>query len=98
VAVMREGEHEKIIGEVRMSKLPDQENAEMAVIIGDQWQGKGIGKALCLQCIKIAKDSGIKKMWMEILQVNARMLYRAEKMGFKKIISDSDSVNVVLDL
>jgi len=98
VAVMREGEHEKIIGEVRMSKLPDQENAEMAVMVGDKWQGKGIGSALCLQCLKIAKDSGIRKMWMEILKVNARMLYGAEKMGFKKVISDSDSVNVVLNL
>jgi len=70
----------------------------MAVMIGDQWQGKGIGKALCLQCIKIAKDSGIKKMWMEILQVNARMLYRAEKMGFKKVSSADDSAKVVLEL
>ena len=98
VAVIREGDREKITGEVRMSKLPDQENAEMAVIVGDQWQGKGIGNALCLQCLKIARESGIKKMSMEILQVNARMLSRSEKMGFKKVISDSDSVNVVLDL
>lgn len=92
------GDRERLIGEARISKLPDQENAEMAVIIGDQWQGQGVGKTLCLHCLKIAKDMGIKKMWMEILQVNSRMLQRAEKMGFKRSISDEDSVRVVLDL
>ena len=98
VAIARNGVQERIIGEVRMSRLPDLESAEMAVIVGDQWQGQGIGKALCLHCIKIAKDIGIKKMYMEVLQVNARMLYRAEKMGFRKISSDEDSLRVLLEM
>ncbi len=98
VSVMLNGDRERLIGEARISKLPDQENAEMAVIVGDQWQGQGIGKALLLHCIKIAKELGIRKMWMEILRVNSRMLYRAEKMGFKKVSSDEDSVKVLLEL
>lgn len=98
VAVIREGDSEKMIGEVRMSRLPDLENAEMAIVVGDQWQGQGVGKALMLHCIKIAKELGIKKMWMDILKINSRMLYRAEKMGFKKMSSDDDSVKVVLEL
>lgn len=98
VAVILDGNRERLIGEARISKLPDQENAEMAVIVGDQWQGQGIGNALLLHCIKIAKELGIRKMLMEILQVNSRMLYRAEKMGFKKVSSDEDSVKVLLEL
>ena len=98
VAIMRNGAKERIIGEVRMSRLPDLESAEMAVVVGDQWQGQGIGKALCLHCIKIAKELGIKKIYMEILRVNSRMLNRAEKMGFSKIASDEDSVKVLLEL
>ena len=98
VAIIRDNGRDRIIGEVRMSKLPDQENAEMAVVVGDGWQGQGIGKGLCMQCLKIAKEIGIKKMWMEILQVNSRMLYRAEKMGFRKVSSDEDSVKVLLEL
>lgn len=98
VAIIRDNGRDRIIGEVRMSKLPDQENAEMAVIVGDPWQGQGIGQALCMQCLKIAKEIGIKKMLMEILQVNARMLSRAEKMGFRKMSSDEDSVKVLLEL
>jgi acetyltransferase len=98
VAVMRNGEGERLIGEVRVSKLPDLENAEMAVVVGDQWQGQGIGKALCLHCIKTAKESGIKKMWMEILQANSKMLRTAEKMGFRRVSSDGDSAKVLLEL
>ncbi len=98
VAVIREGDTEKMIGEVRMSRLPDLENAEMAIVVGDQWQGQGVGKALSLHCIKIAKELGIKKMWMDILKINSRMLYRAEKMGFKKVSSDDDSIKVMLEL
>ncbi len=97
VAVMKNDDREQIIGEVRLSKLPDLENAELAVVVGDQWQGKGIGKALCLHCIKIAKESGLRKLWMDILQVNTRMLYRADKMGFKKVSSDEDSVKLLLE-
>jgi acetyltransferase len=98
VAVLLIAQRERLIGEARISKLPDLENAEMAVIVGDQWQGQGIGKALCMHCLKIAKELGIKKMWMEVLKGNTKMLYRAEKLGFKQTMFDEDSVRVVLDL
>lgn len=98
VATIKEGGRERIIGDVRMSKQPDIENAEMAVVVGDQWQGQGVGKILCQHCLKIAKELGIKKMWMEILHINSRMLHRAETLGFKKHSSDDDSVRVVLEL
>ena len=98
VAVILNGDREQIIGEARISKLPDQENAEMAVVVGDQWQGQGIGKALLVHCLKIAKELGIKKIWMEILKTNTRMLYRAEKLGFQKASFDEDSLRVSLDL
>jgi len=98
VAVILNGDREQIIGEARISKLPDQENAEMAVVVGDQWQGQGIGKALLVHCLKIAKELGIKKMWMEILKSNTKMLYRAEKLGFQKALFDEDSLRVSLDL
>ena len=98
IGIMRDGGRERIIGEVRMSRLPDLESAEMAVVVGDQWQGQGIGKALCLHCMKIAKELGKKNMFMEILQANSRMLSRADKMGFKRVSSDEDSVKVLLEL
>lgn len=98
VATIREGARERIIGDVRMSRQPDLENAEMAVFVGDKWQGQGVGKVLCLHCLKIAKELGIKRMWMEILKVNSKMLRSAEKLGFRPVSSNEDSVKVVLEL
>jgi acetyltransferase len=98
VALAREGNRERIIGDVRLSRQPDLENAEMAVVVGDQWQGQGVGKMLCLHCLKIAREMGIRKMWMEILQVNGKMLQRADKLGFQRVSSDEYSVKVVLTM
>ncbi len=98
VATIREGGRERIIGDVRMSRQPDLENAEMAVVVGDKWQGQGVGKILCQHCLKVAKELGIKKMWMDILHINSRMLHRAETLGFKRHSADDDSVKVVLEL
>ncbi len=81
-----------------MIKLPDMENAEMAVMVGDPWQGKGIGKSLCGYCIEVAHEVGIRRIWMEILRMNTYMLQLSESLGFKKVEGDEDSIRVVLDL
>jgi acetyltransferase len=88
----------KIIGDVRISKLPDLENAELSILISDEWQGKGIGKILMEYSIGIAKEIGLKSLWMEILKNNRRMLALGQKFGFKQAYDDEDMVKVVLQL
>ncbi len=87
-----------IIGDARVIKQPDMENAEMAVMVGDPWQGIGVGRTLCGYCIEVAREVGIKRIWMEILHMNPYMLYLADKLSFKKVEGDEDSIRVVLDL
>ncbi len=89
---------QKIIGDVRISKLPDLENAELSILISDEWQGKGIGKILMEYSIGIAKEIGLKSLWMEILKNNRRMLALGQKYGFKQAYDDEDMVRVVLQL
>ena len=48
--------------------MPDLENAELSILISDEWQGKGIGKILMEYSIGIAKEIGLKSLWMEILK------------------------------
>lgn len=98
VALVREGERRKIIGVVRLIKYPDEENAEMAVVVSDAWQGKGLGWLLCSQMIHVAKQSGLKRIWMEILQENTKMLKLAQKLGFKIHSHEEDIIKVVLEL
>jgi len=89
---------EELIGEVRLSKLPDLENAELSILVSDHWQGKGIGNLLMDYCIEIARDVELKSLWMEILKENRRMIRFGLKCGFRQAYDDGDMVKVVLDL
>lgn len=89
---------ERVPGDARLIKQPDLENAEMAVAVADQWQGKGVGRNLCEYCMKVAKEFGVKKLWMEILGINSKMLKLSEKLGFKIAESNDDVVKVIKEL
>lgn len=99
LAFVAQREDEKaIIGDVRISKLPDLENAEVSILVADQWQGKGVGSMLMDYCLDIAKEVGLTTIWMEILKNNARMLAFARKYDFKQAYDDEDMLRVVLKL
>ncbi len=99
VTVIKDAENrEHIIGDVRISKLPDLENAELAILVDDRWQGRGIGHMLMEYCIGIARETGLKSLWMEILKNNIRMRALGNKFGFKQAYDDEDMIKVVLQL
>ncbi|MGC9046249.1 MAG: GNAT family N-acetyltransferase [Thermodesulfovibrio sp.] len=98
VCVIKDGEEEKIVADVRLSKDPDGTDAEMAILVEDAWQGKGVGKALCSYAIEVARDLGVKRIWMDILKINTYMLGLSDRLGFKKHHVEEDSVKVVLNL
>ncbi|HXX57676.1 MAG TPA: GNAT family N-acetyltransferase, partial [Thermodesulfovibrionales bacterium] len=87
-----------IIGDVRISKLPDMENAELSILVADNWQGKGVGSLLMDYCIDIAKETGLTTLWMEVLKNNSRMLALSRKYDFKQAYDDEDMVRVVLEI
>jgi len=97
-AVRDENGAEALIGEVRLSKLPDLESAELSILVSDQWQGKGIGNMLMDYCIDIAGKVELKSLWMEILKENRRMIRFGFKYGFRQAYDDGDMVKVVLGL
>jgi acetyltransferase len=92
------GDGKDIIGDVRISKLPDLENAEVSIMVADELQGKGVGSMLMDYCIDIAKETGLTTLWMEILKNNTRMLALARKYDFKQAYDDEDMVRVVRKL
>ncbi len=98
VCVIKDGNVEKIIGDVRLSRDPDGTDADMAILVEDEYQGKGVGKALCTYAIEVARDLGVKRIWMDILRINTYMLGLAERLGFAKHSVEEDSVKVLLNL
>ena len=56
--------------------------AEMAFMVVDTWQGRGLGSILMRHLVKIASDSGLKELTAEVLPENAAMIKVFGKFGF----------------
>jgi acetyltransferase len=72
----------QIIGMVRLIVEPDCESGEVAVVVGDPWQNRGIGSQLFRYIVRISKDMGLKRIFGEILSENTKMIHICCKNGF----------------
>ncbi|MFC1813978.1 GNAT family N-acetyltransferase, partial [Thermodesulfobacteriota bacterium] len=70
------------LGVARIILLPDGEQAEFSVLVGDKWQGKGIGAELLKCCLVGAKHLGVQRVWGLVLAENTQMLKLGRKLGF----------------
>ena len=82
VAVKEIESRERILGVCRIMRKPDSTRGELAVVIDDHWQGKGIGKILSQRCISIAKKLGMNSIWGIVSPQNKKFLALAKKLGF----------------
>jgi RimJ/RimL family protein N-acetyltransferase len=98
VAVAQENGRPTIIGGGRYIVFEPQ-RAEMAFVVVDAWQGRGIGSILMRHLIKIAGDSGLKELTAEVLPENAAMLKVFGKFSFKPASRrDPQTVHLALKL
>ncbi len=99
VGVETVDDKERIVGLCRLTRIPGTEKAEMAVIVGDPWQGRGFGAALLERCISLALSRGIEKIFGTVLMENAQMLALARRLGFKvKRGEGGYEFEIILDL
>jgi acetyltransferase len=84
---------EKMLGVGRLYGAIEADIAEFSVVVGDPWQGLGIGAQLLSRIIYIAKDRRIKTVWGIIQRENKNMLDLARRLNFK-IVSDPDDPQV----
>ena len=82
VALDQTSTEDKMLGVARLMSDPAGREAEFAVLIGDPWQGKGIGGALMERIIAIAGKRNIHALWGIVLAENITMLELARKLGF----------------
>lgn len=70
------GEHgEEIIGEaVWFLVEPEQGTAELAISVRDDWHGTGVADDLMHTLVQAAKDCGVRELYGDVLDANARML------------------------
>jgi acetyltransferase len=73
---------ERMLGVARIMSHPDDKRAEIAVAVGDPWQGKGVGAVLMERLMTIAKERGKETLLGHVLGENTHMLGLVRKLGF----------------
>ena len=74
--------------------------AEFAIVLSDEWQGRGLGRRLLADLIAAAKQRGVRRLFGTTLSENTAMLALSQSLGFV-VATDRDVAaiaNLTLDL
>ena len=72
----------EILGVGRMMKVHGTDEGEVAVLISDHWQGRGLGKELLARLLAVGADEKLSKLTADILPDNRDVMRICEKLGF----------------
>jgi acetyltransferase len=88
-----------IVGVGRLIKLVAGNAAEVAVLVSDQYQKRGIGTELLRRVVQIARDQKLSRLSIELLRDNLTIQIMVKKLGFRfHLCLDSSSLTAILDL
>jgi acetyltransferase len=73
-----------LLGAVRLHADPDNENAEYAVFVRSDMQGRGLGGMLMRMIIEYGRGHGTKRIYGQVLAENRGMLTLARQLGFRE--------------
>ncbi|MFX0203576.1 MAG: GNAT family N-acetyltransferase, partial [Candidatus Hodarchaeota archaeon] len=88
----------RVIGVVRLIIEPGQKSGEIAVVVGDRWQGLGLGSKLLDCIIEIGKDMGLDTVGGDVLSENTKIIHICIEKGFKMEPINEDTLKLILDL
>jgi acetyltransferase len=72
----------RIIGMAQYVIDPDGESCEFALVVGDDWQRRGLGSRLILELSGVAARHGVTRIHADVLTDNHAMRRLAEKNGW----------------
>ncbi len=88
---------ERIVGVVRYLLNPDRESAEFAIVVADDWQGRGLGSRMMTRIVGIATERGLRELVGYVLGSNRTMLTMMQHLGFAiRIDPDDATMRVVV--
>ncbi|MEP6588952.1 MAG: bifunctional acetate--CoA ligase family protein/GNAT family N-acetyltransferase [Polaromonas sp.] len=85
-------EKDRIVGVSRYITNPDQSSCEFALVVADDFNGKGLGSRLMLSIMDVARDKGLSEIEGLVLAQNPGMLKLMKGLGFivKPFAEDPD--------
>ena len=97
IALHSTGSGDRMLGVARLNGQPGDDKAEFAIVVGDPWQGLGVGAKLLCCLVAIALRRKIKNLYGLVLKENRAMLELCRKLGWTTI-PDDDPSQVFLQL
>ena len=95
VAIAEKGRNERIISEARYAYDKRTDSYEIAFIVDEEFQGKGIATFMCDYLIRIARDRGLARFVAFVLPRNEAMLKVFDKCAVKPIRSFEENAYVL---
>jgi acetyltransferase len=85
---------EREIGVARYAPTATDGHVEFAVVVADDWQGKGIATQLLRHLFNLADEGGIKSIEGLVMRENVGMLALAKELGFEAQVDVEDATLV----
>jgi acyl-CoA synthetase (NDP forming)/GNAT superfamily N-acetyltransferase len=83
---------EALVAVGRYDRYPDTDDAEVAFLVEDAHQGRGLGSVLLEHLAAAARERGVKRFVAEVLAQNSRMVRVFQDAGYKAARSYEDGV------
>jgi acetyltransferase len=87
-----------IIAVGRLSKIHGRPEAELAALVQDEFQGKGLGVELYRRLIQVGRDQHLAKVHSDMLGENREMQTLCKKLGFHLSAPDLEDNLVLAEL
>jgi acetyltransferase len=86
------------VGAARFCIQPHGGGAEVAVIVDDHWQGKGLATILMQDLIQTARERGVHRLYSVDAGNNQNMRDFAAHLGFTRSADPDDATQVIYSL
>jgi acetyltransferase len=100
IAIVDEAGKETEIGVARYATLADGKTCEFAVVVADEWRGRGVATTLFRDLVQVARQRGLARMEGVVLAQNRGMIEFSRRAGFRiePDPEDRSVVRITLDL
>ena len=88
-----------IVAVARLRKIPWSGEAEITLVVSDEFHNRGLGTELIRQLLAIGRQEGVLQISAEFLIENATMQHLCQKLGFRRERGTDESLTrAVIDL
>ncbi|MFB3906938.1 MAG: bifunctional acetate--CoA ligase family protein/GNAT family N-acetyltransferase [Candidatus Eisenbacteria bacterium] len=94
----RDSDGRKILAVGRLSKLRGAEEGRFSILVGDPYQGWGLGKEIVRRLVDFARDEGLERLTTSLSSDNQGMLAIIGQLGFRKTGASEDGKMIHVEL